>query len=1021
MSWSKDEWKQELSPKVLQNITNLENELENLRKLKHQQEIKSDGYVASLERERNNLLETKALNAALQNEIQELMAKKANLETKQEKYVNEIRNKENSLNQAEEILEKARQKLKTETAKSVELQRSLDVKRSEAESYAERSEKLAGDVAKLKQEKVLLVKESEGLQAKLTLLDNEKEAETAAHPKVSGNQQTTKEGNEPCAVTAKTSSSDVMLDMFKKENTSLVRELEDIKQQREQLRHLVEEKEKEVERGRSKITNMSVEMQATTITLKDREQKIQRLELSLESSRLDVLKLQKDLDKCTEDAEGKKDEELRLQKSGQVQAQEPQMLMKEDEEQRLQKSGQVQAQEPQLLIKEDEEQRLQKSGQVQTQEPQLAMKEDDEQEKKDEATLEELMTLLIQGLRSNHEMRHNDPEIKTCVVQNLNQVIVVTQDNERSQRNADVTQSTQTMLVVTQDNERRHEKNADVTQSTQTMCLTEVCSDVILSSYHYDYLLLSQYASPFSAMNFLPWSSLLANAYFHLQFDEHSETKPDDEQEISQFCDDDEKAGLEKENDYDIRNEAMDSSTSSLPERFSPMQETLDAVQKEHEIIIQTAQECGSIVTIIREALTRPELSVSALLSRLSSQLEAIGRGSERCNLHLDSLNKEILADMRTGESEKEGASPRVSSSDKDSASVDSRRDLSWDTFESDQAFQLFKSNMDAVIKEIGGQIGGQDLNKNERKKTKGKNRKTSGTRQGQEQLKSENSLTTRGEKCFETERVLEILGKIVDESNARWFEKTEALFHQFEFTLQNSVNKQIKQTLGRHVQKLDKHQLIEEKRQLDLETESGNAFQGLEFLKRKIDDVQEFVQHLLATVEDAETEKVKAYSHIDLLSNHMQSLESDYEVRCKELENNVKSASDREIFLQQKCSSLLQEKDESDNEMRINTKQLQQKELELIKAMQKIKKKQSECEQTEKNLKNENKALRKQNCSIWRDYEKASSELEEKNRELKSLMESMKTTEQSLMSLFNTIGNIDDFLQRARDMNLFQ
>lgn len=162
MNWSKDEWKQDLSPKVLQNITSLENEVETLQKHSHQQNMKLDGYMASLDKEKNNLQETKALNTALQNEIQEVMAKKSQFEIKQERLIADVKSKENSLAHTEEILEKVRQKLKTETSKSAELQRSLGVKNSEAESYAERSEKLAAEVVNLKQEKVLLVKEKEG-------------------------------------------------------------------------------------------------------------------------------------------------------------------------------------------------------------------------------------------------------------------------------------------------------------------------------------------------------------------------------------------------------------------------------------------------------------------------------------------------------------------------------------------------------------------------------------------------------------------------------------------------------------------------------------------------------------------------------------------------------------------------------------------------------------------------------------------------------------------------------------------
>ena len=118
----------------------------------------------------------------------------------------------------------------------------------------------------------------------------------------SDNKQSTPEVN---ALTSKSSSGDVIVEMLKKENSSLVKDLEDIKQQRDQLRHLVEEKEKEAERGRSKITNLSVELQAAQISLKEKEQKNHRLELIVETKQLDIMKLQRDLDKYKENEQGR--------------------------------------------------------------------------------------------------------------------------------------------------------------------------------------------------------------------------------------------------------------------------------------------------------------------------------------------------------------------------------------------------------------------------------------------------------------------------------------------------------------------------------------------------------------------------------------------------------------------------------------------------------------------------------------------------------------------------------------------
>ena len=62
--------------------------------------------------------------------------------------------------------------------------------------------------------------------------------------------------------------------------------------------------------------------------------------------------------------------------------------------------------------------------------------------KEKESTLEELMYLLIESLRTANEMRPMEP----CVVQNLNQVIVVSKDSDiRHGRNV---QSTQTMAIT---------------------------------------------------------------------------------------------------------------------------------------------------------------------------------------------------------------------------------------------------------------------------------------------------------------------------------------------------------------------------------------------------------------------------------------------------------------------------------------------------------------------------------------------------------------------------------------------
>ena len=483
--------------------------------------------------------------------------------------------------------------------------------------------------------------------------------------------------------------------------------------------------------------------------------------------------------------------------------------------------------------------------------------------------------------------------------------------------------------------------------------------------------------------------------------------------------------------------------------------EILFKLQDLHDKIAKSTKECEDIIITVNAGIMKPELSVSALLSRLFSQIGFIGSAIERCSQYSESLAKEITPLLKMDDSLTTAPSSRVeeehrhyddcqshgsdaepsknehssvnvpSSKDgyhesqddgesQNSEEKSSKKDLSWDNFESDQAFLQFKSSMDKVLKELGGKGNAQtSLNKKKEKKPSTINR---GQVQG---LGDEIQGYHEGiaNKCCETDRVIETLSQVVDESNARWLRKTQELFHQLNTRLLDSVDRQIKHAMNAFTQDTGNPIAFVEDEEAYI---PDDACQRLEVIKSKLSEVQKLVKLLSVKADVAENEKEKAFSRIDALSCHMINLESNHEIRCKELEKDLKTASDVEISLQRKCSSLQQEKDDIDKEIKANTRQLHQKELELLKLMKKIRKIQAEYEKTETSLRDDNEELRKKNCSIWRDYEKVSSDLENKNRELKSLMDSMKNTEHSLLSLFNTIGNIDDFLQRAREMNLF-
>lgn len=479
-----------------------------------------------------------------------------------------------------------------------------------------------------------------------------------------------------------------------------------------------------------------------------------------------------------------------------------------------------------------------------------------------------------------------------------------------------------------------------------------------------------------------------------------------------------------------------------------------------------------------------PELSVSALINRLANQVNSIGDASERCTKYVELLAREV-SDMMVINSNvatlaNDVPSPRDSVSS-ERVSGDSfiglKKDLSWDNVESDRAFLQFKQSMDEVLKEFD--TAKQQQLPVKKAKTYSRTSEEKKCRSGILQGQVEGYLETRPEKCCENDRVIESVTVAVDETNSLWFDRTQALFEQLKSDLVNTVDSQVERSINRCAKTLEKqqqdvhdrwvivdrfveqsttrcakkkdesqryaaddHELFSDDNHVTqrskkstkkhdimhepetsafASSEGQDAYQELENVKKRISHVQKIVQHLSTKSQVVEDEKDEAYAHIDRLSSHVLTLQSDHELRCKELEENLKSLSDREISLQRKCSHLELERDEIDSEMRSSTRTHQQKELELLKAIKKIRKMQTESEKAEAKLKSENEELRKQNCSIWKDYEATSMELEEKDKELKNLMGSMKNTEHSLISLFNTIGNIDDFLQRARDMNLFQ
>lgn len=104
-------------------------------------------------------------------------------------------------------------------------------------------------------------------------------------------QESEKDNDESCQqepVAVGNHRSDAFLDILKKENTSLLRDLEQLRLQREQMKNIIEEKTNEIERTVAKVAELRSELQDMRRELKTSKGKTSKLEGSVESRKREI-------------------------------------------------------------------------------------------------------------------------------------------------------------------------------------------------------------------------------------------------------------------------------------------------------------------------------------------------------------------------------------------------------------------------------------------------------------------------------------------------------------------------------------------------------------------------------------------------------------------------------------------------------------------------------------------------------------------------------------------------------------
>ena len=381
----------------------------------------------------------------------------------------------------------------------------------------------------------------------------------------------------------------------------------------------------------------------------------------------------------------------------------------------------------------------------------------------------------------------------------------------------------------------------------------------------------------------------------------------------------------------------------------------------------------------------------------------------------LESVVNELGRPLKEEESETEGNedSPFESSI---------RAEMSWDNYEREAAYKAFKGDVEDIIQQIETDKKRSEKKAEEFHEVKKahmalrKVRKRS--RQAIERAVAQNEIEDYHEEepqqmntRMDGEELVEVIKQLLDQNREEMELKMSGHF----ISLENTIKQQVQPAM-----------LPEERRQKFGSENVKDAIDGkyaigeLDLVKRKLSDVQKSIKHLIGSLAEVEHEKNSVESKMDLLNGELNRKESQYEAISEDLKRATKTASEHEISLRNRLDALSSEKDEINSELRRMVAILKEKELELVAKSQKLKHLQTAFKDEERAMKNKLDSLEQENNGLWLDYKEAEKRAEIKEKEFKELSERLKKSQGYIHSVFSSLTNMDDELQKARDIEVF-
>lgn len=443
----------------------------------------------------------------------------------------------------------------------------------------------------------------------------------------------------------------------------------------------------------------------------------------------------------------------------------------------------------------------------------------------------------------------------------------------------------------------------------------------------------------------------------------------------------------------------------------------------ENEGLKEHAQKCLCDLQQLQEFFQGCSNGAKDVISHAHA-FETVAKRMSLLKSLLESIVNEFGRPLKEEESDTEG-------NEDSPLEASMKAEMSWDDYEREVAFKAFKGEVEDIIQQLERDKKRSENKAEELHEVKRahmalkKVRKRS--RQAIERALVESEIEDfhveepeqdiqKGSQYTNTrmdgEDLVEVIKDLLDQNREELEFKMSGYFN----SLENTIKQQRAQPILLSDERREKFHAEDVKDVLD----GKYAIGELDLMKRKLSDVQKSIKHLIGSLAEIERDKKSVESKMDLLNGELDRKESQYEAISEDLKRATKTASEHEISFRNRLDALSSEKDQINSELRRVVGILKEKELELVERSQQLKHLQTVYKDGERAMKNKLDSLEQENNALWLDYKEADKRAEIKEKEFKELSERLKKSQGYIHSVFSSLTNMDDELQKARDIEAF-